>query len=784
MEKDKVEAAKAASPMPAKEEEPPDEAAKGVSPDKKRKIKFLGKVKLFKRLSDDLLLKILDCSKEAKFKPGQEIIKKGDEGDEMFVIIKGEAVVVVGDKKVAKLKSGDYFGEAALLRNEARTATIKATEKVLTIKINRDDFQELNLNESLNFKQRKAVGGGGKKPQSPPPKKAKANKSDAEKVTITEALKNNTNLQAMVTLDEARIQQLIDVSWKQSVKKDTKVIKEGDMDADYFYIVEDGSFDVFIREDPEDPNSAEKNAGTVTKGGSFGELALLYLAPRKATVVASTDAVVFVIDRGSLKSILAKSADDIARQTSKYLDKIEILEPLSKEEKLAVAKALTEMSFSKGEDIFHQGEQGEIFYILTEGEVDVVQDQKKQCTLVGSEDKCQIFGERALMDNAPRGATITVVSETARTLTMDRESFTMLLGPLGDLKSGAKGENRVRDGAALAATAINADDKRFGKIKQADLTTLGLLGAGGFGAVELVEHTQTKDTYALKSVSKGLVAQCGMEQNIKAERDIQLMCESPFIIKLYETFADEQGLLFLLELSLGGELYATYNKKGLHGSLKHAKFYVAGVVCAFEHLHKRKIIFRDLKPENLLLTDTGRIKLTDMGLAKVVIGQTFTTCGTPDYFAPEMIASTGHTVAVDWWTLGILAFELMAGNPPFEAASPNATYVKVRAGIKNVEFPPRLKGALEELIKSLLVATPTERLPMKKGGSRNIRSHKWYAGFDWDGFEKTTMEPPYKPQVKSKTDIANFSVQKEDMPTRISYHDDGSGVFKDFATSS
>merc|ERR1712241_376841 len=140
------------------------------------------------------------------------------------------------------------------------------------------------------------------------------------------------------------------------------------------------------------------------------------------------------------------------------------------------------------------------------------------------------------------------------------------------------------------------------------------------------------------------------------EKNILSMTNSEFIIKCYETYNGAQSLYFLLEPALGGELYATYNRKGMHGQENHARFYVAGTVFAFEHCHTRHIIYRDLKPENLLLTDTGHIKLTDMGLAKFVIGKTFTTCGTPDYFAPEVIGSTGHTSAVDWWCLGILVF--------------------------------------------------------------------------------------------------------------------------------
>merc|ERR1711957_273973 len=215
------------------------------------------------------------------------------------------------------------------------------------------------------------------------------------------------------------------------------------------------------------------------------------------------------------------------------------------------------------------------------------------------------------------------------------------------------------------------------KISRADLDKIGLLGCGGFGVVDLVEHKESGESFALKGLNKGHVVKTQMQQSVMAEKNIMLMSNSDFIVKLYATYNSSQVLYFLLEVALGGELYATYNSKGFYGSDKHAKYYVAGVVFAFEHLHERFVIYRDLKPENVLLNSDGHPKLTDMGLAKFVLGKTFTTCGTPDYFAPEVIATSGQTSAVDWWTLGILLFELMVGKPPFESPQPMQTYVKV-----------------------------------------------------------------------------------------------------------
>jgi cGMP-dependent protein kinase len=307
-----------------------------------------------------------------------------------------------------------------------------------------------------------------------------------------------------------------------------------------------------------------------------------------------------------------------------------------------------------------------------------------------------------------------------------------------------------------------------------------LLGCGGFGAVELYEHPKTGQSFAMKGLSKGYIVKTSMQQSVMTEKNILMATNSSFIIKLYATYNTSQTLYFLLEVALGGELYATYNRKGFHGSEKHCKFYSAGVVFAFEHLHERRIVYRDLKPENLLLNEKGQLKLTDMGLAKFVIGRTFTTCGTPDYFAPELIASTGHTNAVDWWTLGILIFELMSGNPPFEAPNPMQIYQKVMKGIARVRFPSKCQGAVGNLIKALLMKEPSERLPMKPGGVKHLKNHKWYHAFNWKDMEDLKMAPPYVPNVKSKTDIANFSARKEDMPRQIPYKDDGSGWDKDF----
>jgi len=733
-------------------------------------MNFLQKVNLLKRLPKERLPLIASAMENRDFKQGQVIFKQGDSGSEFFVIKGGEASVEIEGTKVATLKAGDYFGEMALLREDPRTATITCSAPMACLVIGRAKFQELKLNDDLQFANRNAVGAGkamGEAVAKPP-----SPKTDVDRELIKKGLQDNSTLASVVSLDEQRINKLIDVAWKETVKKGEVVVKEGDPIADYFYIVDSGAFNVTSSVENEQLNShqkfQEKLLTSVGKGGAFGELALLYLTPRAASVTAAEESVLWVIDRKNFKNILMQVSDKKVKEYVKLVEGVSSFSALIQEDKEKIAKAMVEMHYSKEEIILQQGESGSTFYILYEGEVGIIKDNKQIDKLVVTRGSTpQYFGEKALQNSENRAATIKVLSETAKALALDKRTFDVVLKPVS---------------AAMDANKERPDGNRE-KICRKDLSRIGLLGCGGFGAVELYEHKLTKLTFAMKALSKGYIVKTGMQESVMNEKNILAMTCSDFIIKLYETFNGSQSLYFLMEVALGGELYATYNRKGLHGSDKHAKYYLAGTVYAFEHCHERHIIYRDLKPENLLLTETGNIKLTDMGLAKFVVGKTFTTCGTPDYFAPEIIASTGHTNAVDWWTLGILLFELLSGRPPFESAYPMQTYSKVMKGIGKITFPQKCQGPVEALIKGLLKREPSERLPMRPGGTENIKKASWYKDFDWAKMKACELEAPYKPTVKNKKDIANFSARKEDMPKQLEYKPDGSEWDKDFASS-
>lgn len=278
------------------------------------------------------------------------------------------------------------------------------------------------------------------------------------------------------------------------------------------------------------------------------------------------------------------------------------------------------------------------------------------------------------------------------------------------------------------------------------------------------------------------------------EKHILAMCDSPFIVKLYSTFKDSQYLYFLLEPCLGGELYYVYNRLRLHGKIPHARFYSACIVLAFEYLHARNVVYRDLKPENVCLDSNGYAKLTDLGLAKVIPGiaghgKTFTMCGTPDYFAPEVLLHSGTCRATDWWTFGILLHELLSGHSPFESADPMETYHRILRGVGAISFTYQDSDAVH-LVKDLLNHEPADRIAMRVGGlEENMKVHTWYGKavvgeeWLWKELESQGARAPFKPIVKGVTDAGNYLATEEDLPPNVPYKDDGSEWDKGFETT-
>lgn len=306
------------------------------------------------------------------------------------------------------------------------------------------------------------------------------------------------------------------------------------------------------------------------------------------------------------------------------------------------------------------------------------------------------------------------------------------------------------------------------------------VGTGTFGRVRLVNLRDHDKYFAMKIMRKTEIVRLHQVDHIFSEKFLLSRLNCPFIIRLYGTFKDQQNLFMLLEYAIGGELF-TYLRRAGRFPLGTTKFYAAEIVCALEYMHNLNIVYRDLKPENLLLDARGHIKIADFGFAKIIPdNKTWTLCGTPEYLAPEIILGRGHGRPVDWWALGILIYEMMAGFPPYYDETPFLIYEKILAG--KLEFPPHFDGPLCDLLTGLLQPDPQKRLGCGATGAFGVKSHPWFAGVNWDALSQKQIQAPFIPPVRHAGDTSNFEEYPEeelDM-SDLAIGEDVSHIFSDF----
>ena len=280
------------------------------------------------------------------------------------------------------------------------------------------------------------------------------------------------------------------------------------------------------------------------------------------------------------------------------------------------------------------------------------------------------------------------------------------------------------------------------------------LGTGSFGRVRISKNRKTNEYVAMKIMKKVEILKSKQADHIANEIKILSMIDHPFVIKFDGFTQDDKYLYLALELINGGELF-TYLRGVGRFPVDQARVYIAQIVSIFEYLHSKNIIYRDLKPENILIHKSGYLKLTDFGFAKIVEGRTYTLCGTPEYLAPEIILNKGHGKPLDWWTCGILLYEMIAGIDPFSDDDPMMVYQKILKG--KIKFPSGFDSNAKSLVKHLLESDLTKRYGNLKGGVKDIKGHRFFKELNWEKLINMELTPPYIPKVKSASDISNFS---------------------------
>lgn len=550
---------------------------------------------------------------------------------------------------------------------------------------------------------------------------------------------------------------IVDAFESNRFAKDIFVIRQGDP-GDHFYVVEQGTLEIFVK----GKNGEQTKVGsTLGPGSCFGELALMYNTPRAASIKTLTDCVLWEIDRSSYRGIVTYYKYERNKKYMEFLRKVELNNNklgsiMSESELEKMTISLERENYEPGDKIICQGNSGDHFYIIADGSVGVY----KADETTGKETKLatlhvgNYFGEKALLKEDLRAASCVAESKVT-CLTLGRDDFIDMMGTFEDLMT----KDKTKSEAVSSPQSVHKDDStgpvKFAmEINFSDLEVKSTLGCGAFGRVKLCKVAKKDNFFALKCQAKRSIVESGLQEHVLNEMRIMKKVSHPYIAKLFCALQDKQYIYFVLELLQGGELFTHLRNKGKL-SEQAARFYAATVVYAFSNLHARKIAYRDLKPENLVMDNTGYVKLVDFGLAKQLLsGKTWTLCGTPDYLAPEIILNEGHDLAVDYWALGVLIFEMVVGAPPFYADDPMEVYEKILTG--NPAMPSFFTRNLSDLIKKLLKSQQAKRLGNNKGGTAQVVKHKWFSSFDWAAIENGDMKAPYLPAVASKDDVTNF----------------------------
>lgn len=335
---------------------------------------------------------------------------------------------------------------------------------------------------------------------------------------------------------------------------------------------------------------------------------------------------------------------------------------------------------------------------------------------------------------------------------------------------------------SLPGTSLIDDSKGNSKCYSSQYEKLCILGKGSFATVYLCRDSTTNELRAVKVMKKSLLREMNQIRRAVTERRI-LSRNHPFIAKLYHSFQTDEQVHLVLEYCAGGDLFTLLDRR-IRLNENVAVFYTASIILALQHLHQNHIVYRDLKPENVLIDRDGYVRLTDFGLAKEDMERetkTKSMCGSADYIAPEILAGTGYTRANDLWSLGCITYETLTGYPPFYSGKDrNRVYTKIRLG--KVAYPSYLSENACSFISGLLTMDPAKRLGNGPRGFLELIEHPFFRSIDWYSLMTKQMRAPHIPPLRHIQDTGHFSSQftavkvsgqfkSADMPTETEYQD-------------
>eukprot|EP00392_Amoebophrya_sp_AT5.2_P010943 g11016.t1 len=452
-------------------------------------------------------------------------------------------------------------------------------------------------------------------------------------------------------------------------------------------------------------------------------------------------------------------------EVRKVLKEIFLFKSMPEAQLKKVVSSLTRKKYRPGEYVFRQGDVSDAFYLIKSGTIEVHVKQVENTLLqvdhegsAGAADGACVggtakkgadgggsgkkvlrtlgvwdyLGERGLLLNESRSASCQALSEGAECFALDKETF---LGIVGNFRKVLEHRMRLQDS----------------DITLKDLIPLHVVGKGTFGVVKLCAHRRDPEKqYALKCIDKQAAIRLKQQKSLVIEKEINGQCFHPCIVQFIKTLQDRSTIYFLTEFLGGGDLFLGIRAIGML-TKQQSQFYSASILLALEYLHERRIIYRDLKPENVLLDFEGRAKLVDFGCCKTAL-RAYTVVGTPEYLAPEVILGKGYTHLVDFWSLGVVMYEFICGPLPFGSDDGEGGQMELFRQILEsaVKFPDYVEEDAVSVLSALLEKIPDLRLGSAATREGEIKGHLYFAGFDFNACAGGYMEPVWKPDVEGQ----------------------------------
>ena len=634
---------------------------------------------------------------KVKFEKGSKIFTQDEQANCIYVIDKGNVNLYYGKKLLYNIKEKDYFGDGSLLNKGKNCCNVFANTDCDIYTISLSTFKEMY---GINF----------------------------HKQLILNAIKVAFIHSKIFSQIDTRVLEgdVFDLFEFYSLNQGQVAYKEGTDISQTLVIIIVGN----LAYNNEREILFSKNQIIFEENVFYNKKLIL-----KKDLVANPFCLLAAVDVNKLLKFLDNSFEGLSkiREIIENLRKIKLFETLSVLKICQISRSIKEEKFSKDDYIIKQGAEGNKFYIIKSGTVEIYKDNKYMRTIT----KNNFLGERSLLIKERRSATAICITDTI-VYSLSKEDFLKIIEK------------------NMEKYLINRLSLQDDQVELSDLIFENTLGKGNYGTVCMVKNSKNNFQYAIKSISKKQIVYNNMESNLELEKDILLQVDHPFIVKLVKTLNDSKYVYFLMEYVKGKDLFDVIRDIGLLNKYQ-TQFYSCSLFVIINYLHSHKFIYRDIKPENIVVEENGYIKLIDFGAAKKIEDKTKTVIGTPYYMAPEVFSGEGYSFEADYWSVAICMYEFMCGYVPFgeDLEDPLQIYNTIMKS--DLDFPSIIKDkCFKELMRGML----NKNLMVRICNFEQIKIHPWFKTFDWEGLLNMALKPARIPDIIFKSNSVKIDGMK------------------------